>query len=106
MGKLFHYLDHLEAEGLEHPVIPLAIRLQFAFAARRSEIVLLEWSWVDLENRRVVWPDSKTGGLSKPMSAEDYPLLSTATRYKGSRNVLHSPRRPLKHLTTGHHYYG
>src|SRR3546814_9906566 len=59
MVKLFHYLDHLEAEGLEHPVIPLAISLQFEFAARRSEIVLLEWSWVDLENRRVVWPDSK-----------------------------------------------
>src|SRR3546814_15214329 len=40
MGKLFHYLDHLEAEGLEHPVIPLAIRLQFEFAARRSEIAI------------------------------------------------------------------
>src|SRR3546814_10535518 len=26
MGKLFRHLDHLEAEGLEHYVIPLAIR--------------------------------------------------------------------------------
>ncbi|HCS08861.1 MAG TPA: integrase [Pseudomonas sp.] len=106
MGKLFHYLDDLEAEGLEHPVIPLAIRLQFEFAARRSEIVLLEWSWVDLENRRVVWPDSKTGGMSKPMSEEAYRLLSTAPRYEGSLYVLPSPRRPMKHLTTGEYYNG
>jgi len=106
MGKLFHYLDHLEAEGLEHPVIPLAIRLQFEFAARRSEIVLLEWSWVDLENRRVVWPDSKTGGMSKPMSEEAYRLLSTALRHEGSLYVLPSPRQPMKHLTTGEYYNG
>src|SRR3546814_20596602 len=96
MGKLFHYLDHLEAEGLEHPVIPLAIRLQFEFAARRSEIVLLEWSWVDLENRRVVWPDSKTGGMSKPMSEAAYRLTATAPRHDGSRKVLLSPRRPMR----------
>lgn len=95
MGKLFHYLDYLETEGLEHPVIPLAIRLQFEFAARRSEIVLLEWSWVDLENRRVVWPDSKTGGMSKPMSEEAYRLLSTAPRYEGSIYVLPSPSRQV-----------
>src|SRR3546814_13843122 len=106
MGKLFHYLDHLEAEGLEHPVIPLAIRLQFEFAARRSEIVLLVWSWVDLENRRVVWPDSKTGGMSKPMSEEAYRLLSTANRYEGARSVLPSPPRPLQHLTMGEYYNG
>src|SRR3546814_5933335 len=55
MGKLFRHLDHLEAEGLEHYVIPLAIRLQFEFAGRRGEIVTLQWDWVDSENRRVVW---------------------------------------------------
>src|SRR3546814_19127839 len=71
MGKLFRHLDHLEAEGLEHYVIPLAIRLQFEFADRRGEIVTLQWDWVDFENQRVVWPDSKTGGMSKPMSAEN-----------------------------------
>ena len=70
MGKLFRHLDRLEAEGLECGVIPLAIRLQFEFAARRSEIVLLEWAWVDLEQRRVVWPDSKTGGMFKPIGEE------------------------------------
>lgn len=106
MGKLFRHLDQLEAEGLESSVIPLAIRLQFEFAARRSEIVLLEWAWVDLEQRRVVWPDSKTGGMSKPISEEAYRLLSTAPRYEGSLYVLPSPRNPMKHLTTGEYYNG
>src|SRR3546814_19943547 len=67
MGKLFRQLDKIEAEGLENYVGPLAIRLQFEFAGRRGEIVPPEWEWVDLENRRVVWPASKTGGMSKPM---------------------------------------
>src|SRR3546814_6327571 len=72
MGKLFRHLDHLEAEGLEHYVIPLAIRLQFEFAGRRGEIVTLHWDWVDFDNRRVVGHASKTGGMSKPMSTEAY----------------------------------
>ena len=66
LALIFRQLEKLEAEGLENYVIPLAIRLQFEFAGRRSEICMLEWDWVDLENRRVVWPDSKTGGLSSP----------------------------------------
>jgi len=67
LALIYRHLDKLEAEGLENYVIPLAIRLQFEFAARRSEVCPLEWTWLDFENRRVVWPDSKTGGMSKPM---------------------------------------
>jgi hypothetical protein len=37
MGKLFRPLD-TRGRGLENYVIPLAIRLQFEFAGRRSEI--------------------------------------------------------------------
>jgi integrase len=94
MGKLFRQLDKIEAEGLENYVIPLAIRLQFEFAGRRSEICKLEWDWIDFQNRRVVWPDSKTGGMSKPMSEEAYRLLSTAPRQEGSPYVLPSPNDP------------
>lgn len=74
--------------------------------ARRSEIVLLEWEWIDLENRRVVWPDNKTGGMSKPMSEEAYRLLSTAPRQEGNPYVPPSPRHPVEHLTTGEYYGG
>ncbi|HBP6730084.1 TPA: DUF4102 domain-containing protein [Pseudomonas aeruginosa] len=106
MGRIFRQLDKLEAEGLENYVIPLAIRLQFEFAGRRSEIVGLQWDWVDLENRRVVWPDSKTGGMSKPLSEEAHRLLSTAPRREGCPHVLPSPSHPGQHLTTGEYYNG
>ncbi|MBH1982241.1 MAG: tyrosine-type recombinase/integrase [Burkholderiales bacterium] len=106
MGDLFRRLDKIESDGLENYVIPLGIRLQFEFAGRRSEIIALEWDWVDLQNRRVVWPDSKTGGMSKPMSEEAYRLLSTAPRQEGSRYVLPSPSHAGKHLTTGEYYGG
>ncbi|HBO3058547.1 DUF4102 domain-containing protein [Pseudomonas aeruginosa] len=106
MGKLFRQLDRIEAEGLENYVIPLAIRLQFEFAGRRGEIVTLQWDWVDFENRRVVWPDSKTGGMSKPMSEEAYRLLSTVPRQDDCPYVLPSPTHPGQHLTTGEYYNG
>jgi len=97
LALIFRHLEKLEAEGLENYVIPLAIRLQFEFAGRRSEICTLEWKWVDLENRRVVWPDSKTGGLSKPMSAEAYRLLATAPPPGRLPLRPASPNDPDKH---------
>ena len=53
LKRLYAYLSRAETEGLEHPFILLAVRLQFEFAARMSEILKLEWAWVDLDNRRV-----------------------------------------------------
>ncbi len=88
LTRLYAYLDRADTEGLEHPVLTLAIRLQFEFAARMSEVLLLEWEWIDLPNRRVVWPDSKTGGMSKPLSAEALRLLQEAPRYARSKFVI------------------
>jgi integrase len=96
LRKLFDYLDLAERDGLEHPFITLAIRLQFEFAARRSEILALEWDWIDFENRRVVWPDSKTGGMSKPIGTEAYRLLESAPRLEDSPYVVPSIFDPLK----------
>lgn len=106
MVKVFKQLDLIEEEGLENYVIPLGIRLQFEFAARRSEIIRLEREWVNLKERRVVWPDSKTGDISKPMSDEAYRLFLKAFQYEGSRYVLPSPRHPGEHLTEGEYYGG
>jgi integrase len=55
-----------------------------------SEILMLEWSWVDLDHRRVVWPDSKTGSISKPMSVEAVRLFETAPRFEESPFVCPS----------------
>ena len=100
--RLFAYLDRADVEGLEHPFLTLGIRLQFEFAARMSEIINLEWAWVDFTNRRVQWPDSKTGSMSKPMSAEVVRLLSTAPRLEGSPYVCPSifdPSTPMSDNT-------
>jgi len=102
LKRLFAYLDKAETEGLEHPIILLAIRLQFEFAARKSEILLLQWAWVDLINHRVEWPDSKTGGMSKPISSEALRLFQTALRVEGSPYVCPSifdPNSPMSDHT-------
>ena len=96
MGRLFRYLDRAAAEGLEHPFLTLAIRLQFAFAARMSEIISMKWEWVDFTNRRVVWPDSKTGQISKPISEDVVTLLSKAPRLEGSPYVVPSVCKPTQ----------
>jgi integrase len=103
LRMLFAYLDRADTEGLEHPFLTLAIRLQFAFAARRSEILDLQWEWLDFVNRRVVWPDSKTGGMSKPLSAEAIDLLRSAPRLEGSAYVVPSIFDPAKPMS-GHTY--
>ncbi len=105
LRQLYAYLDKAEAEGLEHPFLILAVRLQFEFASRMSEILLLEWAWVDLENRRIAWPDSKTGEMSKPISAAAYYLLANAPRLEDSPYVCPSvfdPQLPM----SKHTYYG
>lgn len=84
--KLLAYLDQAEIERTIRPETMLAIRLQFEFAARMSEILLLQWDWIDFENRRVYWPDSKPGPMSKPMSEEAQRLLSNAEPLPGMPN--------------------
>lgn len=102
LSLVFAYLDRADVEGLEHPTLTLAVRLQFEFAARMSEIRNLRWEWIDIPNRRVVWPDSKTGGMSKPVSEEALRLLTTATRVADSPFVcpaIFKPQLPLPEHT-------
>ena len=95
-----------EAEGLEHASLLLAIRLQFTFAARMSEITQLEWAWVDFRNSRVTWPDSKTGGISKPISSEVMQLLKAAKERGGSAYVCHQPGDVSAPIGKGVYYVG
>jgi integrase len=106
VARLFTYLDRAEAQGLEHPTLILASRLQFAFAARMSEILNLRWEWVDLPNRRIVWPDSKTGEISKPMSTVAHQLLSNAHGYLGSPFVCPAIFDSKRPLPEGTYYHG
>lgn len=106
LKRLFEYLNRAEAEGLEHPFILLAIRLQFEFAARMSEILELRWDWVHFDNLRVAWPDSKTGSMSKPMSFEAHRLLETAPRLESSPFVCPSVFDPTQAMSKHTYYQG
>ncbi|MGH7023245.1 MAG: tyrosine-type recombinase/integrase [Caulobacteraceae bacterium] len=102
VGRIFAYLDQADREGLERPTIVLAIRLQFGFAARASEITGLRWDWIDFVSRRVVWPDSKTGSMSKPISGEAFDLLANAPRRPDAIYVipaLSDPSEPMSYYT-------
>ena len=69
-----------------------------------SEILLLQWDWLDLPNGRVVWPDSKTGDMSKPLSVEARRLLENAPRYSSSPYVCPAILNHDKPLSP-HAYY-
>jgi integrase len=104
LAKLYAYLDRADAEGLEHPTYTLAVRLQFAFAARMSEIINLEWEWIDFQERRIIWPDSKNGEMSKPLSEEAYDLLWNAPRFAGSPYVVPAITKPSRPMSK-HSYW-
>ena len=71
-----------------------------------SEILVLEWEWIDFADKRVVWPDSKTGGMSKPLSAEAALLLRTAPRYAGSKFVIPALFDGSKHMSKHTYWAG
>ena len=106
LSRVYTYLDRADAEGLEHPTLTLAIRLQFEFAARMSEILHLRWEWIDFPNRRIVWPDSKTGDMSKPIGEEALRLLTNAPRIGNSPFVCPAIFKPLLPLPKHTYYQG
>jgi integrase len=65
----------------------LAIRLLFSTACRASEILGLKWEYIDRDNGDLVWPDSKTGHMRKPLTKETGALLKGAERVVGNAFV-------------------
>jgi hypothetical protein len=105
MQKIYGYLHRAETLGLEHPTLILASRLQFEFAGRQCEIIGLEWEWVNFAERRIEWPDSKTGSMNKVMSDEAFRLLSNAHRHPGSPYVCPAIFDPMERLSWSTHYH-
>jgi integrase len=84
VAAIFEALDGSEEEGSEDWSTILAVRLLFATACRASEIRLLEWGFVDKAAGEIAWPDSKTGGMRKPLTEEIRELLGQVPRVVGS----------------------
>lgn len=51
--RIFQALDRAEYEKAMHPTLTLAIRLQFALAARISEVSSLRWDWIDWDRNSI-----------------------------------------------------
>jgi integrase len=91
VARIFDALKAVEQDETEPRSLTLAIRLLFATASRASEVLGLRWDYIDREANELVWPDSKTGRVSKPMTEEVKLLLSRAERIVGNPYVCYGP---------------
>lgn len=95
VAAIFHALDTGENTQVEPAAALLAVRLLFATACRASEILGLQWSFLQNDTAEIVWPDSKANcEMRKPLTAEVRRLLANAQRIVGNPYVCtNSDRR-------------
>jgi integrase len=81
-----------KAEGHQPPAALAAIRLLILTGCRLSEILALEWRWVDFERANLRLPDSKTGAKVVPLGAPALRLLAVLPRQDDIPYVLPAER--------------
>ena len=81
-------LREVEHEGREMPSAILAIRLLIYTGCRLSEIMTLQWDYVDLEARTLNLPDSKSGAKKVFLGRPACELLENAPRLHGNPWVI------------------
>ena len=69
-----------------------AIKLLLATGLRRNEALALEWSHIDLERRRLVLPETKTGRSVRPLSREAVAVLAGLRAKSTGKWVLPATR--------------
>lgn len=84
--------EALEAFDEEQPTAVAVLRLLLLTGARRNEILSLKWEWVDIENRVLSLPDSKTGKKTIHLPAPALKVLSDIKEVKGSPFVFPAMR--------------
>lgn len=72
--------DAADVDASESQSALTAIRLLCLTGCRLSEVLTLQWEYVDWENARLNLPDSKTGKKSVPVGAAAMTLLETLAR--------------------------
>jgi len=85
-------LREVEQEGREMPSAILAIRLLIYTGCRLSEIMTLQWDYVDLEARTLNLPDSKSGAKKVFLGRPACELLGNAPRLPGNPWVITGSR--------------
>jgi integrase len=91
--ELVRVADALErAEGKEPPSAIAAIRLLILTGCRPSEILSLQWEWIDFERGCLSLPDSKTGAKTVPLGAPALRALAALLRQESRPYVLPAER--------------
>lgn len=91
-GKLGDVMAEFEGDG-ESPFGLAGIRLLMLTGCRKSEILTLEWNFVDFENACLRLPDSKTGEKVVMLGAPALDLLAALPRIEGNLHVLPGKKR-------------
>jgi integrase len=74
------------------PAALAAIRLLILLGARKTEVLTLEWRWVNFERSLIELPDSKTGAKVIYLSVPAIGLLASLPRIAGNPFVLPGDR--------------
>jgi integrase len=77
-----------EAEATNDPYPAAAIRLLLLTGCRRSEILGLQWGWIDFERAMIFLPDSKTGRKPVYLNAPALEVLEKLPRQLGNPHVV------------------
>lgn len=85
-ARLGSMLTSLEEE--EGAFVIAAVRLLLLTGARLNEILTLSWSWVDLERKLLLLPDSKTGQKAIRLNDAAVDVLKALPRLKSSPHVF------------------
>jgi hypothetical protein len=84
-------------EGTESPFAIAAIRVLILTGARLGEILKLQWAFVDLEQRALRLPDSKTGRKTIWLSRPAFEVLASVPRIENNPFVF-AGQREQSHL--------
>ena len=92
LGDALATMEGRTKDGIT-PHIALLFRLLVLTGCRLSEILTLEWEYVDLDHRVLNLPDSKTGAKTVMLGAAAAELLSRAPKQAGCPWVIVGSRR-------------
>ena len=88
LRRIGEVLREMEAEGIELPSAILAARLLILTGCRLNEIMTLQWAHVDLAERVLRLPDSKSGAKVVHLGQPAVDLLRDAQRIDGNPWVI------------------
>ena len=92
LARLGDALATAQAAGIADWRAVACVRLLLVTGARLSEILTLQWGWIDLEAGTARLPDSKTGAKTLYLPAPALEILGALPRRAGNPHVLPGDR--------------